>query len=288
MTTLDNDKSYYEKIISQVKRELCIQRQVAVDRRSKKSKRECQYNKISWVPCFSILYLRKYKKARDRLAMADQAVVDANNTLIAYRASLHEKINSMYCLQTEKENIEDKIKKTVEDVGSLKKLAAQLSESDDFWRDFYTYHIKFTSETVKDLIEIFRTGSSKNHEHSIKAFKISCLEYGEAEAYGNSRWSHLQVDYNCSDCGVNHTGWPILDIKTEHGLLCSVCGSHAQESRISVVSFSSKKSAQSTMNSKKNFVYQVKPRLTKMIKRMFPKSIPHGIMFSSVSAAKSL
>jgi hypothetical protein len=223
-----------EKRQSQLKLELETTRLYAEKCREKKIKCEQHYNSLASFPFLSLQSKKKYLQARDKNLEAEQQVSEMRCALDKCQEHLRLLSKTLSAQHAEQSILSDQRRGSIDTIKSASHQIDFLQKGRTFWKAFDTYQAQVVLESATYLYKEL----SKNHhfilQHNkepskttldvhqvwIKTFLLACFEYGERETYGDSRWSTLKIDFDCSLCQIPQFDWPKL---IDHDLVCEFC-----------------------------------------------------------------
>ncbi|KAI9263102.1 hypothetical protein BDA99DRAFT_427193, partial [Phascolomyces articulosus] len=243
-----------EQRLSGFERELQGTRAYAQQRRTKKTKREKQYNHFYFVPVLSNQYHKKYVRAHDKNAVAEEQVVQIRESIESCQEAVRQAANQLMKKQQEHDAQLEQRQAVHGQVAEADQCLNYLHQGQQFWDHFEQYQAALVIESCDRLIERFRSNSGDNyngggfpsrrrssstpHQQEEEErdwtviFRTVCKEYGEREAFGAEKWDHIEVDFECARCRQSMVGWPTPDKVHTSDLLCASC---YQETRTSMI-----------------------------------------------------
>lgn len=240
---LNNQREMLKQEMNTHEQELNDIRQYAEQRRNKKAKREKQYHDFYHVPIVAAQYKKKYVRARDKNSDAEEQVSKIRCTVDACQKAISEITKLMMESQKkiesfmiQKQEVDDKSKQAED-------MIAELQDGQKFWSSFDHNQLPIALKATQGFIEAIQRHTRKSGSHTlsqivhyesefVKLFRLALNEYGEAEAYAQSRWGSIQVAFNCAKCNICQVGWPNLDKVRTTDLLCDSCYKEARTSMI--------------------------------------------------------
>ncbi|KAI9477160.1 hypothetical protein BDB00DRAFT_734056, partial [Zychaea mexicana] len=253
---LRQQRSESEQRLAGFERQLQGIRDYAQQRRTKKTKREKQYNHFYFVPVLSNQYHKKYVRAHDKNALAEEQVVQIREQIEACQEAVRQAAHQLGRKQQEHDAQMEQRHAVHGQVAEADQCLNYLHQGQQFWDHFEQYQAAVVLESCDRLIERFRSNSgdqiqqpllfSRRRSSSSTAasphreeerdwtviFRTVCKEYGEREAFGAEKWDHVEVDFDCARCKQSLVGWPTPDKVHTSDLLCAVC---YQETRTSMI-----------------------------------------------------
>ncbi|KAL0136064.1 hypothetical protein V8B55DRAFT_1552657 [Mucor lusitanicus] len=220
-----------------LEQDLQLARAAAEKSREKKIRCEQHYHAVVSVPLLSAQSKKRYLKARDVNAEAEQQVSEKREALEKCRAHLKlmsKTVSAQYC---EQDQLCNQRRGSVDTIMTSTQQLAYLKQGCEFWSGFDSYQAQVVLESAiylsdsENQLEKKKTNSSSLDIHQIwtKTFKLACFEYGDREAYGDTRWNPqaLEVNFDCDMCQTSQTGWP--KVIREYELACDLCYSTIDE-----------------------------------------------------------
>jgi hypothetical protein len=229
---LQTQRAALQEELTENEQELNGTRDYAEQRRDKKSKRERQYHKLYHVPLVAAQYKKKYIRARDKNADAEEKVSEVREMVDACQDAIGEVSKTIVESQKKIEALKAESKQLEADIAESDNMMQELEQASNFWNNFDSHHCPKTWDATNKLIELILQkpkGSGSLavvldfHNAWIKEFKMACLDYGEGEIYADKRWAHIAVEFTCSKCQVDQVGWPTPDKVRSYDLLCRQC-----------------------------------------------------------------
>jgi hypothetical protein len=213
----------------------------------KKIKCEQQYSTVISVPILSAQSKKRYIKARDRYADAEQQVSEIRQALDKCREHLRLISKTVSAQYSEQDQLCTQRRGSIDTIMSSTQQLEYLKQGRGFWSGFDTYQAKVVLESAIYLIEITDTNNRKKNNDVLdidlvweKTFKLACFEYGDREVYGNTRWSmnSIEINFDCDMCQTSQTGWPKVIRECE--LACELCYStipnqQQQQNKVTII-----------------------------------------------------
>ncbi|KAG2217643.1 hypothetical protein INT45_004219 [Circinella minor] len=252
VTRLRQQRGETEQRLSGYERELQGIRTYAQQRRTKKTKREKQYNHFYFVPILSNQYHKKYIRAHDKNASAEEQVVQIRESIESCQEAVRQAANQLIKKQQEHDAQLEQREAVHSQVAEADKCLNYLHQGQQFWDHFDEYQATVLIESCDRLIERFRSNSGDTYANGFPrrqssstpcrqqeeerdwavVFRTVCKEYAEREAYGAEKWDSVEVDFDCARCRQSLIGWPTPDKVHTSDLLCAAC---YQETRTSMI-----------------------------------------------------
>ncbi|KAI8881552.1 hypothetical protein K501DRAFT_334637 [Backusella circina FSU 941] len=229
---LQTQRAALEEELAENEQELNGTRDYAEQRRDKKSKRERQYHKLYHVPLVAAQFKKKYIRARDKNADAEEKVSEVREMVDACQEAIAEVAKTMVESHKKVETLKADSQNLEVQISESENLMQELEQATHFWKNFDNHHCPKTLDSANTLIELILQkpkGSGSLavvldfHNTWIKEFKMACLDYGEGEIYAEKRWGQIAVEFTCSKCQVSQVGWPTPDKVRSYDLLCRQC-----------------------------------------------------------------
>ncbi|KAI8347339.1 hypothetical protein BD560DRAFT_411118 [Blakeslea trispora] len=206
-------------------------RHYAEQRRNKKSKRERQYHQLYHVPFVATQFKKKYVRARDKNSDAEEKVSEIRSIVDSCQRAIAEMTRSITDCQIKRQELLINQEQVEQEVKQVEDLVFNLNEGCKFWTNFDQHQLMTASKATTHFIETVQQYNKNNQLHAIdnphldtvKIFKMALFEYGEAERYAESRWSSLEVEFECAKCHTPQRGWPKPDKVRVMDLLCDPC-----------------------------------------------------------------
>ena len=239
---LRQQRGEIEQRLSGYERELQGIRAYAQQRRTKKTKREKQYNHFYFVPILSNQYHKKYIRAHDKNASAEEQVVQIRESIEACQEAVRQAAHQLIKKQQEHDAHLERREAFHGQVAEADQCLNYLRQGQRFWDHFDEYQAALVIESCDRLIERFRSNSgdiyangsprrrsSSTHYQQEQErdwtviFHTVCKEYGEREAFGAEKWDSVEVDFDCARCRQSLVGWPTPDKVHTYDLLCAAC-----------------------------------------------------------------
>ena len=237
LVKIESQQKELEKKQLDIEQELSIMRITAEKYREKKTRCEQQYSSVISVPILSAQSKKKYIKARDRYAEAEQQVSELRQAFDKCREHLKLISKTVSAQYSEQDQLCNQRRGSVDTIMSSTQQLDYLIQGREFWFGFDTYQAKVILESAIYLSEMEPSTNNKKKANQIldmeqvwqKTFKLACFEYGDREIYGDTRWNTdcLEVSFDCEMCQTSQTGWPKVIRGCE--LACELCHSTIPE-----------------------------------------------------------
>ncbi|KAI8636576.1 hypothetical protein BD408DRAFT_320604, partial [Parasitella parasitica] len=220
-----------EKKQMHLEHELQFARSIAEKCREKKIRSEQQYHAVVSVPLLSLQSKKRYLKARDSNAEAEQQVSEKREALEKCRAHLKLMSRTVSAQYSEQDQLCTQRRGSVDTIMTSTQQLAYLKQGCEFWTGFDSYQAQVVLESAIYLSDLENQPSKKKTSNSFldvhhvwtKTFKLACFEYGDRELYGDTRWNPnvLEITFDCDMCQTSQTGWP--RVVRDHELACELC-----------------------------------------------------------------
>lgn len=220
-----------------LEQDLQFARALAEKSREKKIRCEQHYHAVVSVPLLSAQSKKRYLKARDSNAEAEQQVSEKREALEKCRAHLKLMSKTVSAQYYEQDQLCTQRRGSVDTIMTSTQQLAYLKQGCEFWSGFDSYQAQVVLESAIYLSDQEnqpnknKTNSSSLDIHQVwtKTFKLACFEYGEREMYGDTRWNPnvLEVNFDCDMCQTSQKGWPKVIRESE--LACDLCYSTIDE-----------------------------------------------------------
>lgn len=212
-----------------------MQRQTLVHQ-AKRAKRQHQYHKVHWIPLVAHCYKRKYLRARDKHASAEQRVAQLRQAIESCRHDWTRAAHSLHQATHQRDQASQHRKRVQEQLTALEQSLAWLEQARQFWLDFKHHQVHTVLETIRALSKAFPStaattidndndNNNNDDEYLIKSFKMACFEYSECFAHGQQHWSPnslAQVEFDCAFCNETRWEWP-SSVRGTSQLACRQC-----------------------------------------------------------------
>lgn len=240
---LNHQREMLKEEMNTHEQELNDIRQYAEQRRNKKAKREKQYHDFYHVPIVAAQYKKKYVRARDKNSDAEEQVSKIRCTVDACQKAISETTKLMMESQKKIESLIIQKQEADDKSKQAEDMIAELQDGQKFWSSFDNNQLPIALKATQGFIEAIQRHTRKSGSNTlsqivhyesefVKIFRLALNEYGEAEAYAQSRWGSIQVAFNCAKCNICQVGWPNLDKVRTTDLLCDSCYKEARTSMI--------------------------------------------------------
>ncbi|CEP12129.1 hypothetical protein [Parasitella parasitica] len=234
---ISHQRKELEKKQKCLEHELQFARTIAEKCREKKNRSEQQYNAVVSVPLLSLQSKKRYLKARDNNAEAEQQVSEKREALEKCRAHLKLMSRTVSAQYYEQDQLSSQRRGSVDTIMTSTQQLAFLKQGCEFWSGFDSYQAQVVLESAIYLFDLENQPSKKRESNSFldvhhvwaKTFKLACFEYGDREMYGETRWnpSILEINFECDMCQTAQIGWPKVVRNQE--LACELCYSTSIE-----------------------------------------------------------
>jgi hypothetical protein len=214
-----------------LEQELQFARAVAEKSREKKLRCEQNYHAVVSVPLLSAQSKKRYLKARDSNAEAEQQVSEKREALEKCRAHLKLMSRTVSAQYFEQDQLYTQRRGSVDTIMTSTQQLAYLKQGYEFWLGFDSYQAQVVLESAIYLSDLENQPNKKKignslldiHQVWTKTFKLACFEYGDREIYGLTRWNPdvLEINFDCDMCQTPQRGWP--KVVRGHELACELC-----------------------------------------------------------------
>lgn len=240
---LRQQRSEFDQQVAALERQLQSIREYVQQRRTKKTKREKQYNHFYFVPIVSKRYHKKYIRARDKNADAEQQLLQLRESIDEAQAVARQAAGLLTRKQQEHDAKMEERQAVHDQVAEADRCLAYLHEGQKFWDHFDEYQVEMVLQACSHIIDMSRSEPQlflqkkrRNDDQGGRDWKVlfqtACHEYGEREAHGLQKWDRVEVEFECARCRQSLVGWPIPDKVHTADLLCAVC---YQDTRTSMI-----------------------------------------------------
>jgi hypothetical protein len=231
--TLQGSRQQIELELNLLEDNLTSARQHAQQRRDKRNKRESQYNQAYNVPVMSNYWEKKYLRARDKNATAEQAVCDMRDRLEQCREELHTMGRELGKIQTASADLQQQKEEAEATTAQTQALTKKLSQANNYWTQFAQGTCQELISSIINLIHLLeRQRDRQDIQTALYHLINSNNVYLEECHYGDTSFGDIELDYVCSRCEVSQHGWPLVDKVRTQDLLCPMC---YKETRMSMV-----------------------------------------------------
>lgn len=214
-----------------IEHDLQAMRQLAERCREKKIRCEQYYHGVASVPILSAQSKKRYIKARDKNAEAEQQLSEVRQALEKCRDHLKLVSKTISAQYSEQDLLCNQRQSSVDTIMTSKQQLEYLRQGSEFWSGFDSYQAQVVLESAIYLLDPNQpTSLPKKKDNTldmdqvwIKTFKLACFEYGDRELYGDMRWNAktLQINFDCDLCQTSQVGWP--KVIREQELACELC-----------------------------------------------------------------
>lgn len=248
---IKQQRSNKEQELAGIEQHLQSVRDYAQQRHDKKTKRERQYNQYYNIPIINKQYQKKYVRAHDKNARAEQELVQIREAMDECQEAARQSASLAVRKQQEYDAKIEQRDAVQQQIAEADKCLAYLRQGQQFWTHFDQYQADLLTEASNRLIEISKSTNGSNDLFSKRrrsstqlqpqdqqqrdwtvTFRSVCYEYGEKEKYGSEKWDQVEVEFECARCRQSLVGWPTPDKVRQLDLLCVPC---YQETRTSMI-----------------------------------------------------
>ncbi|KAJ2956109.1 hypothetical protein NQZ79_g7996 [Umbelopsis isabellina] len=231
--TLQGSRKHIELELNLLEDNLTSARQHAQLRRDKRNKRESQYNSAYNLPVMSNYWEKKYLRARDKNATAEQAVCDMRDRYEQCREELHNMGRELGKIQSASADLQQQKEEAEATAAKIQALTQKLSQANNYWTHFAQGPCQELTSAISDFIVLLER---QKDGHDIQATFYHLINsnnvYLEECHYGDTSFGDIELDYVCSRCEESQHGWPLVDKVRTQDLLCPMC---YKETRMSMV-----------------------------------------------------
>lgn len=228
-------------------------RDYAQQRHEKKAKRERQYNQYYNIPIINKQYQKKYVRAHDKNAKAEQELVQIREAMDECQEAARQSANLVVRKQQEYDAKIEQREAVQQQIAEADKCLAYLRQGQQFWMHFDQNQAELVIEASNRLIDMAKSNNGNSSSNDLfnkrrrsstqlqqqdqrrdwtVTFRSVCYEYGEKEKYGSEKWDHVEVEFECARCRQSLVGWPTPDKVRQLDLLCAPC---YQDTRTSMI-----------------------------------------------------
>ncbi|KAI9499265.1 hypothetical protein BDB00DRAFT_967610, partial [Zychaea mexicana] len=198
---LQQQKQTIERQMDRYEHDLPLIQQYALDRQTKRSKRQRQYNTLYWIPLVASRYKLKYMRARDKFAKAEHQVAQIRQAMETCHRTCRRIAQSLCHTRDQREQTCSHRNRTEKQLQHLDNTLLLLDEGRRFWYDFEKYQARIVIESAEYLIRWSSPLSTPQQvDQWTKTFKMACFEYDECLKHGEERWFTIQVEFDCAIC----------------------------------------------------------------------------------------
>jgi hypothetical protein len=210
-----------------IEHDLQTMRQIAEKCREKKLRCEQYYHAVASVPLLSAQSKKRYIKARDKNAEAEQQLSEVRQALDKCKTHLKLVSKTVSAQYSEQDLLSNQRRGSVDTIITSKQQLDYLRQGSEFWSGFDSYQAQVVLESAIYLLD---PNQPKQKDSAldmdqvwIKTFKLACFEYGDRELYGDMCWNpkSLQINFNCDLCQTSQVGWP--NVIRDQELACELC-----------------------------------------------------------------
>ncbi|KAI7867776.1 hypothetical protein BDF14DRAFT_1798941 [Spinellus fusiger] len=240
LAVLHQSRSESEHRLAEYENILDEARQSAEQRRTKKSKREQQYNHFYFVPVVSRQLEKKYKRALDKNALAEEQVCQIRQGMEVCQVALRDATQQKTLYQKELENAKSQREEIEQQLQAAEERRQHLEKGKQFWTEFEVCQARIVSECLQQIQRIVEQKSKSQNTTGLKerdewcrVFRMACDKYEACEISGEEQWGDgLVVEFECARCKTAQQGSPLPDKIRSSDLLCRTCYDEIRTSRI--------------------------------------------------------
>ncbi|KAI8579846.1 hypothetical protein K450DRAFT_240604 [Umbelopsis ramanniana AG] len=235
--TLQNSRTHIELELNLMEDHMNSARDHAQQRRDKRNKREHQYNQAYFVPLVSNYWQKKYLRARDKNATAEQMVCEMRDRIEQCREELREIGRELGKIQKLAADLDQQKGEAEATTATVQEFHQKLSQANIFWSRFAGGTCQDLITTITDLVSLLeRPRDTRAYYNDVQAalqnFVNMNNDYHAEEGFGQDNFGTIELDYTCSRCSQSQHGWPCVDKVRNQDLLCPTC---YKETRLSMV-----------------------------------------------------
>ncbi|KAI8384865.1 uncharacterized protein BYT42DRAFT_483189, partial [Radiomyces spectabilis] len=227
---LSRERSTFDSTLAELEDALQAKRDYANQRRLKKSKREKQYHHFYSIPMIASRYEKKYIRARDKNAQAEDQLCDIRKAIDQLHVSTREMDSLQHRQQLQIDTVTEQRQTFTSEMSIAEERLQFMKEGQAFWNHTAT-HQGFKLLQACERLKVSSIADI-HEQNSLASFQMTCVEYDESVAYGESRWDprHLEMEFSCTQCSSWQNGWPMVDPAHTNALLCQSCVENMQVS----------------------------------------------------------
>lgn len=235
--TLQSSRSHIDLELNLMEDHMNSARDHAQQRRDKRNKREHQYNRAYFVPLVSNYWQKKYLRARDKNATAEQMVCEMRDRIEQCREELREIGRELGKIQLVAADLDQQKEQAEATTATVHEFNQRLSQANIFWSRFAGGTCQDLITSITNMIALLeRPKDTRAYYNDVQAALQNFVninnDYHAEHGFGQDKFGTLELDYTCSRCSQSQHGWPCVDKVRNQDLLCPTC---YKETRLSMV-----------------------------------------------------
>ncbi|KAH8549438.1 hypothetical protein BGW37DRAFT_503152 [Umbelopsis sp. PMI_123] len=237
INTLQSNRSHIQLELNILEDDMTNARDHAQQRREKRNRREHQYNQAYFVPLVSNYWQKKYVRARDKNATAEQMVCEMRDRIEQCREELREIGRDLGKTQKVAADLDQQKEQAEATTATTQALHQKLSQANIYWSRFAGGTCQeFITIIMKMISLLERLQGSRAYQDEVQGTLQNLVninsDYHAEDSYGQDQFRTIELDYTCSRCNLSQHGWPCIDKVRNQDLLCPTC---YKETRLSMV-----------------------------------------------------
>ncbi|CAO3672044.1 unnamed protein product [Umbelopsis ramanniana] len=235
--TLQNSRTHIDLELNLMEDHMNSARDHAQQRRDKRNKREHQYNQAYFVPLVSNYWQKKYLRARDKNATAEQMVCEMRDRIEQCREELREIGRELGKIQIVAADLDQQKEQAEATTATVQEFNQRLSQANIFWSRFAGGTCQDLITSITNMVALLeRPRDTRAYYNDVQAALQNFVninnDYHAEDGFGQDKFGTIELDYTCSRCSQSQHGWPCVDKVRNQDLLCPIC---YKETRLSMV-----------------------------------------------------
>ena len=235
--TLQNSRTHIDLELNLMEDHMNSARDHAQQRRDKRNKREHQYNQAYFVPLVSNYWQKKYLRARDKNATAEQMVCEMRDRIEQCREELREIGRELGKIQIVAADLDQQKEQAEATTATVQEFNQRLSQANIFWSRFAGGTCQDLITSITNMVALLeRPRDTRAYYNDVQAALQNFVninnDYHAEDGFGQDKFGTIELDYTCSRCSQSQHGWPCVDKVRNQDLLCPTC---YKETRLSMV-----------------------------------------------------
>jgi hypothetical protein len=235
--TLQNSRTHIDLELNLMEDHMNSARDHAQQRRDKRNKREHQYNQAYFVPFVSNYWQKKYLRARDKNATAEQMVCEMRDRIEQCREELREIGRELGKIQIVAADLDQQKEQAEATTATVQEFNQRLSQANIFWSRFAGGTCQELITSITNMVALLeRPRDTRAYYNDVQAALQNFVninnDYHAEDGFGQDKFGTIELDYTCSRCSQSQHGWPCVDKVRNQDLLCPTC---YKETRLSMV-----------------------------------------------------
>lgn len=235
--TLQNSRTHIDLELNLMEDHMNSARDHAQQRRDKRNKREHQYNQAYFVPLVSNYWQKKYLRARDKNATAEQMVCEMRDRIEQCREELREIGRELGKIQIVAADLDQQKEQAEATTATVQEFNQRLSQANIFWSRFAGGTCQDLISSITNMVALLeRPRDTRAYYNDVQAALQNFVninnDYHAEDGFGQDKFGTIELDYTCSRCSQSQHGWPCVDKVRNQDLLCPIC---YKETRLSMV-----------------------------------------------------